>query len=83
MMRGGSASTRAVDLVEDRVGTNDGEMVTDSLTLGDVPFQETGDGAPPAQVRFEHWTGNTGELFADHIGIVGNDNPAARPHEPV
>ena len=71
------------ELVEDRVGTDDGEMVIDSFALGDVPFQEAGQSATAAQVRSELRAGSAHQIFGDCIGIVGNHNPATFPFNPV
>jgi hypothetical protein len=39
------------DLVENRVGTDEGKMVIDPFAHGDVPFQEADQGATTAQVQ--------------------------------
>jgi hypothetical protein len=39
------------DFVEDRLGTNGGEMIIDSFASGAVPFQEADEGATTAQIR--------------------------------
>ena len=71
------------DFIEDSFGTNRGEMVIDSFTLGNVPFEEADDGTPAAQVRAEHRACDADGLLGDRVGIIGNHHRAAGPHDPV
>ena len=71
------------DFFEYSLGPNNRQVVVNSLALGHVPFEETHKAASPTQVRSEFGTGDAHEVFRDDVGVVGDDDPAALPVDPV
>lgn len=58
-------------------------MIVDALSFSDIPLQEPDEGAARPEVCGQGGTGDAHQFFRNHIGIVSNDNPAARPSDPL
>ena len=71
------------NFVEHDVRTNDRKVVVNALALGQVPFEEPHQGAPPAQMCREFRAGDPYEVFGDRVRIVRDYNLAALPDEPI